>query len=327
MDLNDNKIEFEQCSMFECDQGWYNLIVEYSGERIEIMDIKINDESIEHYLYTGFFTESSTGKVFQPANAVWTEGYYSIWIHTEIGFLVGTLSKGIRNGDFGKYLFDDYMLTVDKSTKVTKGWPEITQSYFRHGSGPRWWRKDKKHTPYEPLPREILQDIDKNKLMKDLDLDCKIQLEHNVHTKKDSASSNTMYAKAIRRKAEYPYIDWNDINSEMLKQVAKRIGFRNLLNVTLQTAKPGQSFRPHVDDHYNRECRQHIEGPVVFIWNLATNTQGHLFKLGDAGLVPLDNGAFFNQFYFDHATINDSDSSDRPLLIIHGERNKTISYV
>ena len=327
LDLRDNKIEFEQGVGFECETGWYNLIIEYNGEHVDIKDITVNDESIGHYLHTGFFTESSTGKIFQPANAVWTEGYYSIWIHTEIGFMITTHSKGIRNGDYGKYLFDDYMLTVDKSIEISQDWPEITQSYFRHGVGPHWWRKDIKHTPYDPLPKDLLNGFDKSKLLQELDLDCKIQLKYDMQSKKGVAKTDTMNGKAIRSKTEYPFIEIDDLKSDLLKNLARKIGFQRLLNVTLQTAKPGQAFYPHLADNYMRECRELIEGPMVFVWNLATDTRGHLFKLGHAGLVPLDDGAFFNQFYFDHGTVNDSVSSDRPLLIMHGERDKTINYI
>jgi len=327
LNLHDKRINFAEGVEFDCATGWYNLIVEYSGEHIDITDIKINDESIEHFLHTGFFTEESTGKVFQPANAVWTEGYYSIWLHTEIGYLISTVSGGVRNGDYGKYLFDDYMLTVDKSIDIGKGWPEKMKSYFRHGVGPRWWRKGKKHTPYEPLAPEVLKDVDKVKLLRELEQDCQIEIDYPMLIEKELARSDTMHGRAMKRVSNYPFVELDDLVSETLREVAEKIGFKRLLNVTMQTATPGQAFRPHRDDHYTRDCREHIEGPVVFIWDLAADTRGHLFKLGYAGLVPIDHGAFFNQFYFDHGTINGSETVDRPLLIMHGERDRNIGYL
>ena len=327
LDLHDKRIQFDEGVEFSTPTGWYNFIVEYSGEHIDITDIKINDESIGHFLHTGFFTEETTGKVFQPANAVWTEGHYSIWLHTEIGCLISTVSGGIRNGDYGKYLFDDYMLTVDKSIDIGKGWPEKMKSYFRYGVGPRWWRKDKKHTPYEPLAPEVLQDVDKGKLLQELELDCQIAMEYPMLIEKDLARSDTMHGRAIKKVSDYPFIELDDLVSETLREVAEKLGFKRLINVTLQTAQPGQAFRPHRDDHYKRDCREHVEGPVVFIWDLAVETRGHLFKLGNAGLVPIEHGAFCNNFYFDHGTINGSNTVDRPLLNMLGERDKNISYV
>jgi len=325
--LSDIQINFELDKKFDLETGWYNLIIEYTGEKIDIEDILINGESLSHYIYTGFFTEKSTGKRFQPANSLWTEGEYSIWIHTEIGHMIQTYCTSIRNGDYGKNLFDDYLFTVDKNLEISTEWPEIIKSYFRYGNGPRWWKKDTKKTPYEVCEKELLQDIDKNKVLSEIKLDCHTKFEYKMLTKVGVANTEKMYGLGIRRSSAYPYIDIDSLKSSLLKTIIRRLGFKELLNITLQTALPGQSFVPHIDDHYKRDCRDDIEGPVVFLWNLATVTKDHYFKLGSAGVLPLEHGLFFNQFYFDHGTINDSKEHDRPLLIIHGLRDKKFGYI
>ncbi len=324
--LSDEQIDFVSDKDFELQTGWYNLIVEYHGEKVEITDVKINGGSIGDLLYTGFFTETETGKKFQPANSLWTEGFYSIWIHTELGHLLQTHATSIRNGDFGKNLFDDYLFTVDKSIDVGEDWPEMIKSYFRHGNGPRWWKKDLKRTPYEVCGESLLEDCDKQKILKEIPLDCKVEVKYDMLNNKSNNKNKIMHGQMVRRNSVYPYIEIDAIKGDEIKKLIRKLGFTKILNITLQTALPGQGFLPHIDDHYTRDCRKDIEGPVVFLWDLAQDTSEHLFKLGVAGLLPLDKGVFFNQFYYDHGTINDSSTDERPLLIIHGKRDKELPY-
>ena len=323
--VSDEKITFTSGTAFEIHTGWYNLIIEYHGQKIDISDITINGGSIGHFLHTGFFTETSTGKRFQPANSVWTKGFYSIWIHTEIGHMLQTHATSIRNGDYGKNLFEDYLFTVDKGVEMDNEWPEIIKSYFRYGNGPRWWKKGLKRTPYEVCQESLLQDCDKAKILQEIPIDCTTKIEYEMLTKESNTKNKVMQGQALRRNSVYPYIDVDTIKSNEIKKLIHKLGFTKILNITLQTALPGQAFAPHIDDHYTRDCREDIEGPVV-LWNLAKDTTGHLFKLNTAGLLPLDKGVFFNQFYYDHGTINDSQSIERPLLIIHGARDKKITY-
>ena len=327
VNLKDEKITFTSGTAFELETGWYNLVVQYHGEKVNITDIKINGESIKEYIYTGFFTEKSTGKKFQPANSLWTEGFYSIWIHTEIGYMVQKHATSIRNGDYGKNLFDDYLFTVDKSIELDHNWPELIKSYFRHGNGPRWWKKDLKRTPYEVCQESFLNDCDKTKILQEIPIDCQLEKDYPMLSKsRENTEIKIMKVRAIRKASVYPYIEIDSLKGEEIKKLIRRLGFTKILNITLQTALPGQAFKPHVDDHFTRDCMKDIEGPVVFLWDLSKDHTSHLFKLGVAGLLPLGKGVFFNQMYYDHGTINDSSTVERPLLIIHGKRDKEFPY-
>ena len=323
--VDNKKINFVSGVAFPIQTGWYNLIVQYHGEKVEITDVKINGASIGHFLYTGFFTEKNTGKKFQPANSLWTEGFYSIWLHTELGHMISTHAGSIRNGDYGKNLFEDYLFTVDRSIEINEGWPEVIKSYFRHGNGPRWWKKGLKRTPYEVCEDFILQDCDKTKILQEIPLNCEIEIDYEMLSKPNY--NKNMKGRSMRRSSVYPYIEIDSIKGTEIKKLITNLGFVKILNITLQTALPGQAFMPHIDDHYTRDCRQDIEGPVVFLLDLARDPSKHLFKLGPAGLLPVEKGVFFNQFYFDHGTINDSTTEERPLLIIHGKRDKDQPYI
>jgi hypothetical protein len=131
---------------------------------------------------------------------------------------------------------------------------------------------------------------------------------------------NTMTAWSLRRHAELPFVDSQDIPQPEIRRVLSAIGITRVLNVMLQTLPPLMGFKPHVDDHWGRECSPYTEGPAVFIWDLADDSQGHLFKLGGVGCVPdLDRGVWFNQHRAPHGTVN-CGHTDRPLLIIQGDR-------
>jgi hypothetical protein len=234
--------------------------------------------------------------------------------------MIQSLCETVRNGDYGKNLFEKYLLTVDKSIEMDPLWPEEIKSYFRHANGPRWWRKNTLQCPYEVCEEGLLKDIDKEKLINYLPFDCPTELNYDELGKGDA--SGHMSGIAIRKTSVYPFIDIDSFKGEEIKKLCKVLGFKKILNVTLQTMPPKVAFYPHIDDHYTRDCKEHIEGPAVFLWNLSDKQEGHYFKLGPAGLVPLQNGVFFNQFYFSHGTFNDSNVA-RPLLIIHGDRGQT----
>ena len=117
-DLHNNKFDIMLDTEQNIPYGWYELCVEYVDTKIEISDIKINDCSINHMIYTGYYTDGN-GTVHQPATAVWDQGgVFRIWIHTEIGEMYSRIYEAIRNGDFGQNLFENYSLTVDRPLEI-----------------------------------------------------------------------------------------------------------------------------------------------------------------------------------------------------------------
>lgn len=320
-DLNDKKIFFKLDEEFDLPSGWYNLIIPYKGINTDIFDIKINDASIEHIIHTGFFTERTTGKVFQPANAVWNDGFYSIWIHTEIGMLIETIYRSITNGDYGQNLFEKYILTVDKKVILDKSWPEITKSIFRNAHGPRWWKKNTVHTPYEPLKEGVLKGIDKTLLQKELEQDLTYKMSFEITNK--NTGKERMQSYSIKKSSALPLIDVKNLKSKILQEVCNTVGYKKILNVRIQGLNPNCSFDTHIDDYVADGCQQYLQGPSILLWNLSNNNNQSFFKLGEAGCLPIDNGVFFNHARFAHTTINVSNSV-RYLLIINGDRTDYI---
>jgi hypothetical protein len=322
--LSDEVIYFENNKSFDIPEGWYNFVLEYTGEKIEITDIQINGRSLAHHIYTGFFTEQSTGKIFQPATAVWTEGFFSIWIHTESGFMFQRIEESIRNGHHGLDLSLEYLHTVDKCIDIDPDWPELVKSYFRAGNGPYWWKKGTVRVPYEVVAPDRIANIDREKILNDIELDCKKIVERPLLGKNNS--EHTLTRKVIRETSMFPFIELSELKNKELVKLCEQIGYTRMLNVNIQFQPPQSSFRPHIDDNYSRDCFDYIKGPDVFLMNLAEIGNQHHFKLGPAGLVPINDGVFFNQTYFSHCSYNDSDHV-RPLLILHGDRNINYTVV
>jgi len=331
--LKDQVIQFTNHESFDIPTGWYNFILEYTGEHIDLTDIKVNGETLRQYFYTGFFTESSTGKRFQPANAVWTEGYYSIWLHTEFGFLETFMQQNIRNGDFGLDKFPLYLHTVDKPIDIDTNWPERIKSYYRAGHGPGWWRKGTLVEPYDIVAPEKISNIDRQKIIHDIELDCKLVIEKDISQfGKQDGKTRILHRKVMTEHAHLPFTELDQIENKELRKLCEQIGFTRMLDINLQTLPAGGSFKPHIDDAYIqdpygiKEAMYYTKGPVIFLLNLQEQeAEENKYKLGPAGLVPINDGVFFNQQYFSHCSINNS-NYDRPMLILQGDRNIHYDY-
>lgn len=331
--LKDEIFNFTNKEEFDLPPGWYNFILEYTGENIELTSIKVNDEDLRQYFYAGFFTEKATRKRLQPASAVWTEGYYSIWLHTEFGHMESFYMDNIRNTDYADDKFKSYLHTVDRVIDIDPIWPERIKSYFRAGHGPGWWKKRTLRTPYEVVPPEAVNNIDRQKIIHDMYLDCPLVIDKDVsHFGKQDGKTKILHRELNQKHAHLPFTEIKDIKSTELRKLCEQIGFTRMLYLTLQVMPAGGCFKPHIDDlyHYDpykvEDAVQYTMGPSVFMFNLQEQgAEGNQFKLGPAGLIPINEGVFFNQSFYSHASINNSDY-DRPMLILQGDRNIDYNY-
>ena len=291
--------------------GWYELIIPYLSKKIEIFDILINDESIKHFLYTGFYQDGN-GKIYQPANAIWDNGgYYTIWIHTEIGIMWQRFGEQIKPGDFGTNLFEKYTLTVDKNVIIKDQWSTTLKSFFQNGDGPNWWIKNDIRTPYVVIDDEEILNIDKNYLLTELekclpfkDFDVAGYKGWNRIGLKDSC------ADSISEIDELP--------SKFVREFIKKLGYKKVIDITIQKLDPNSAVGIHRDDHSDKCFYQHTLGASKFYWNM-TDTKDIYFKLGTSGLLPLEYPFFVNTVRHIHAVLNES-NKERIVLNIKGER-------
>ena len=321
-DLLDNRIDFDINKEFDISSGWYNLIIEYTGRKTSIDSIIINGNEIGNFIYTGFFTDKQ-GKKVQPGTVLYDEAFFSIWVHTEYGVMLQMLLESITNGDWGSNLFDKYLFTVDKPLMLDKDYPGTIKSYFTTSNGPKWWLKNSVTTPYEVCDPELLANIDQQGLILELEEVCTIRKDSEKWALPKLGKSIKGGRLCMKKNSYLPFVELHELPL-ILKDLCTRVGFKRILNVTLQTQYPEESFAPHVDAHSEKETKMHVQGPCSFLLDLSENKENHYFKVGSSGLIPLEHGVFFNENY-SHATVNTSNCK-RPLLIIHGERDNNLNY-
>lgn len=305
-DLYKNTIQAKNNQDVEIFSDWFLIKIPYCNIKNEINKIKINNVDIEHLIYTGWF-ENNKNECFQPATAVWEPGYFKIWIHTNIGLYKFITFSHIANGDFGKNLFDEYMLTVDYSIDIDQRYSKDIREFFKHPFGPRWWKKNDVTRPYKVLKNEEFNNINKDALINDIKKVAKFANLDKKHWKywslKDGGS-------------DLPLVS-NDTFSGELKKLIDLIGFKSIIDVSIQTLDPKSTIHIHIDDHLSRECWPIIAGCKKFYWNL-TDTTDIYFKLGEAGLIPIEYPLMINTAMHVHSLINDSDIT-RTVLLIYGD--------
>jgi len=304
-DINEVEHKFQLDQKLDLPAGWYELRVDYVDTKIDISDIKINDSSIKHLLYTGYYTDGA-GKVHQPATAVWdTGGFFSIWIHTEIGMMFSRFFDAIRNGDFGKNLFDQYTLTVDRPKTIRKDWPAHIRSFYSLGYGPQWWRKEDTQFPWKYCD---VPTLDVDQLLQQLD---KI-LPYSYEKQKG------YHIKQLKEKSgDLPLVELQDIDSTLFRELATSVGYKRIIDISVQTLEPNTFIDIHRDDHYQWPAYPYMKGCKKFYWACKAH-KGVYFKLGNSGLLPLDGPLMINTIDHTHSVVHEGDSA-RTSILVYGE--------
>lgn len=312
--LDYKTINFHLDKEFEVETGWYELKVEYVDTKIEIQDIKINDTSIREIIYTGYYTDGS-GKIHQPATAVWDEGgVFSIWLHTELGVLFQRTVEGISNGDYGKNLFENYLLTVDRPLSIKDKWPAEIVSFFKNAHGPQWWRRNTDTTPWLKRPIPNLDSVDVDLLLSELD---KVCTQPNV-------PDEGRLIKALKphhpsgdcRFCDLPFVELDDLGSDIVRDFVSSIGYKRVIDINVQTLDPGKHIAIHNDER-KRDGDPYMRGCKMFYWT-CKNPEGVHFKLGRGGVLPHNEPLLINNIVHPHAVVNEGNQT-RTSILIYGE--------
>ena len=309
IDLYGNKIAFENDKTFDLGEGWHELNIPYTGQQNEITDVKINDHSIGYLLHTSFYIDG-LGKRHQPASAIWDQnGVMKLWLHTNLGYFFQRVLGEIDNGDFGRNLLEKYVFTVDRPLNLQTKFPEDIDKFFAYGDGPHWWKLGTDYTPYRTLDIDLpLQD----EILNECNRIC-------IYEKK--AFDSVMDLKTIcRDQSDLPFkqVDWS--KAPMLKKLLmEQIGYKNIIDISVQTLKPNSYLPLHRDDHYNRKKYNLIRGCKKMYWPLKGDWSKNYFKLGKSGIVPFNNKpCMINTIEHVHTAVNESDLS-RTILIVYGD--------
>ena len=311
-DLNDKIFNIELDKEQNIPEGWYELVIPYVDKKVEISDISINGNSIKELIYTGFYTDGND-TVHQPASAVWDQnGYFSIWIHTQLGMLWQSICDQIRSGDFGTNLFEKYLFTVDKNISIKEDcFDNSLQSYFANGYGPRWWLKNDRFTPYKIIDNDNILKTDTSKLL----LELKKCLPY---TQKDLSGVKGWHRYGLKNgPADLPFVEIADVPSNFVQEFIRKLGYKRIIDIAIQTLTPNTAVPIHRDDHYRRKGYQYTSGAKKFYWNLGS-TKDIYFKLGESGLLPLEKPMFINTVEHVHAVVNQSEE-ERTVIHMYGE--------
>lgn len=305
-DLTGKKINIELDTYQNIPNGWYELKVEYVDTKIEIEDILINNASIKHILYTGYCTDK-LGNKHQPASAVWDKGcVFSIWLHTSIGTLFHRIFDGIRNGDYGTNLFENYVLTVDRPHITTGNWPERVSSFFASAYGPKWWRLNTDYTPWKHLdmpdynPDEIVSELRKW-------LPCHFERNNGGYRMQQLTDYGS----------DLPFVEIQDIPSKLVQQFIRDIGYTRLIDIAVHELDPGTYIDIHRDDHYNRAAYPYMRGCKKFYW-ACKESSGVYFKHGTSGLLPIQHPLLINTIEHVHSVIHEGNKT-RTTILAYGE--------
>ena len=318
-DLSGNQTIASNNKQVELDNDWHLLKIKYNNVANEIKSIIIDNTDIGYLLYAGYVENTKLEK-FQPATSLWEEGFFNLWIHPNVGIMIYSYKNAISNGEFGTDLFSNYMLTVDRPVNLKNNYPDSVEQFFKHGFGPKWWTKDSQR-PYKILNDKLFDDIDKEELKKQVkdfsqhNFDRQIGNENQrfiVHSLKYCVQDN------CKEWVDDPYFyPLEDIEFPELKKLIEIAGFTSVLDVCLHEITPATSLPIHIDDPKMRKAWPYIDGCKRFFWVL-DNLEGSYFKLGEAGLLPLDYPLMINTQNIAHSVVNDNNEKSRFAIIIEG---------
>jgi hypothetical protein len=301
-DLHNNKFDIMLDTEQNIPYGWYELCVEYVDTKIEISDIKINDCSINYMIYTGYYTDGN-GKVHQPATAVWDQGgVFRIWIHIEIGEMYSRIYEAIRNGDFGQNLFEKYSLTVDRPLEIKDHWPDHIRSFYATAHGPQWWY-NAGNVPWKYCD---LPNYDTDELL--------YELEPMLRYNEERYNKGYCIKQIKEHVSDLPFIELDDIASPLVRDFVSSIGYTRLIDIAVQTLRPGTYIDIHRDDHYKRALYPYIKGCKKLYWACKAH-EGVYFKQGRGGILPLDRPLLLNTIEHPHAVIHEGDQVRTSILV------------
>lgn len=306
-DLYGNQIK-SSTGIFEVEEKWYHFTINCKeNEIIDFTDITINNESIEEQLYTGWATNINGEIRFIPfLNGA---GKYEIWLHGNLGHYLASIKTKIKNGYYGKHLFDSHLLTVDYPIKFDFDVPVSIKSFFNHAYGPEWWEKDSLSLPYKSIDFSI--ENHHELLMEGMSMP-----KENIFCK-----SNVQHIGRKYKNDSYPLVSVEDIKYKSIGTLLKNLGYKKILNIMINTLPGKSSIYMHTDEDYDKKAyRKIMLGCSQLYVILEGDPKKNFLKLGRAGIVPFDKPVLINNNQHPHCLVNASDQQ-RTTLLAYGIRD------
>ena len=312
-DLYKNSYKVENHQIFNLVDDWFLLKIPYEKIKNEIFKISVNGVDIEYLIYTGYF-ENQKKEKFQPATAVWEPGEFKIWLHPNLGFYKCSIFEQISNGDYGKNLFEKYILTVDQSVNIDqKSYPKDVCEFFRHPYGPRWWNQNDITCPYKVLNNDKFNNINKDLLIDQIKNIAKF---HEIKNKSWQGFS-------LKEKSVLPFEPISKFSGE-IKKIINSVGYTDILDISLMILQPKSCIRIHVDDHLSRDSWKYLAGCRKFYWTLTDSSEVY-FKIGQAGLLPLNSPTLINSGMHVHSVVNNTEEV-RYTVLMYGKLDDDATF-
>lgn len=288
----------------EVGNDWHLLKIKYPGNTTEIQDILIDGVSIQNIIYTGYVVDNN-GDLHQPATTLW-EGTYCIWIHPNLGLWHNRMFTEIAQGDFGKNLLKEYLFTVDRPLTINRDYPTDVQSFFAKADGPHYWKTNDESTPYRVLDFEVSHDT--------LNAINEIYNDYEQQKFSDEWTYKTFPVKTALATPQPMSI----VENSLVRKLLEDCGYKKILNFSILDLEPKSSIKVHLDDFTLTDVYEHIRGATKLYLSYNLNddfdTKDLYFKLGDAGLLPLDKPMLVNTHKYVHTLINDSKHRRRAFI-------------
>lgn len=294
-DLNGNEKTVKNNSSISLELSWY--LLKLSNNKIK--DILIDNSEVGKFKHTGYYEDN----------------IFKIWIHPNIGHMLSTLMSQINISDFNNELYEKYLLTVDRPIDIGKQFPVHIQGFFAHGSGPKWWNKQKR-----PLPYIVIEDPEILQMMEHIEV-----LEKHLDTRADFSNKKSQkllyndqwYGDGWKMES-YSKASPKDYDTESFSgfgKYFKKLGFKQLYQVYTAYLGPNGYINLHTDGTLQRKTENAGNTRLYYSYS---NTDEVYFKMVGVGLLPMNTPILIDPGSFVHSVVNLSPTNTRKSLIVTG---------
>lgn len=318
--INENTVEINE----NIEHG-FNLLSIKSQHTLDIIDVKIDGNSIRNYLYLCFIDEK--GKKTQPStfisnsNQLWFLPLiypYSSWI----SFIL----KHIPNGYYGNDLFKDFHFFFPERIKIKNTFNKVISDYFYYDNtytiidkkqAGNWY--DGSALPYQHLQFEydkiaITNEIKQN--INDLKFDVDAPSQNKINREEFGNYEQWAVCYLIKNSESNKNLSIYEKSQSFkhlkhLYDFINRLPIANLNNFMIAVLPPNSFIYPHTDSA-NKMFQP--KGIASMYFNLE-KVDGVFYKLGNVGLVPNNNGVLLNNKKYAHAVVNQGDKSRYVLIV------------
>ena len=294
-DLYGNEKILKNNTNVSIDLSWQLLII----TNPDVREITIDGCQLGKFINTGYYENNK----------------FKIWIHPNIGYMISTLMDQIDLGDLNSKLYEKYLFTVDRPIDIGREFPVHIQGFFAHGSGPKWWNKEKR-----PIPYIVIDDPEIKEMMDKIEvLEKHLDTEADLSGKKNQTLQYNDQWRAEGWKMEsYSNATEKEFNADSFSGFGKhfqKLGFKKLYQVYTAYLGPLGYINLHTDGN---KFRKKENAGNTRLYCSYSNTDAVYFKMLGVGLLPMNTPILIDAGRFLHSVVNLSKTNTRKSLVVTG---------